>query len=158
MLRRKLRQNIDFKDLTVKILKTKALCRRMAKNRQAAKRHPRADIVLHQLLAMRGFCQGLIGGLGRYQAVPSHGLGDCPVAEACNQWFPPSDGLLHRRERQGSPMALLAIPDFRNPDCVCVRWTLCDHVTQAAGHVGYAVKQDGDQGFALSRDSDHFAN
>src|SRR5712692_4447999 len=68
-------------------------------------------------------------GLGGYQSVASHGLGHCAVAEARDQWFASSYGPLHRRKRQRSPMALLAIPDFRNPDCVRVSWILCDHIT-----------------------------
>ena len=47
-------------------------------------------------------------------------------------------------------MAVLAIPHFRYPDGVSIRWVLSNHIAKAARHAVGAFQQNGNQRIALS--------
>lgn len=68
------------------------------------------------------------------------------------------DGLLYRRQRQGSAVLLCAVPCLCDPDRILVRRIARDYVAAATRHRLCSPQQDVDYHIALAGFREHFAN
>lgn len=68
------------------------------------------------------------------------------------------DGLLYRRQRQGSAVLLCTVPCLCDPDRILVRRIARDYVAAATRHRLCSPQQDIDYHIALAGFREHFAN
>ncbi len=94
-----------------------------------------------------------------HEAVATDWLRLEPLRPECGDHRPPhGDRLLNRGKTKRGFVALLAFPDFGDPDGVRIRWISGDDVAEAARHPAHALHEHLDERVALALSSLHLTD